>query len=178
MTDSENLLICPACGKQMKKFAVDKKGFHLDICVDGCGGIWFDNRELKYFDESSEDIEMIKQALLEKSFESVNSPVTRMCPVCNVKMVKNPTGATGKVQIDECYTCGGKFFDYNEILGMREEYKTDKEREEAALDMFNSLYSSEINEHTQKMKMVKPSSGKRLFDCATKDFMNFVFYNM
>ncbi len=152
MKDSKKILICPACGKEMEKIPVPNYDLCLDICTDGCGGIWFDNRELKYFEEQSKDIEPIKKATENKEFQKVDPSTTRICPVCNTKMVKNNTGATGKVQIDECYCCGGKFFDYNEIIAMREEYKNNEERSQAALDLFKKMYGAEIRAHEKRLK--------------------------
>lgn len=178
MADSKEKLTCPACQKAMKKIPVPNQSFNLDICADGCGGIWFDNRELKYFDETTEDVSAIKMALENKTFQKVDAQNTRICPVCKVKMVKNNTGATQKVQIDACYTCGGKFFDYEEILLMREEYKTETERINATIELFEQLHSNELREHEENMEFVHPSEGKKLFDSKAKDLINFVLYNM
>ena len=63
MADSHQTLRCPACGKEMQKVFVPSEGVNVDICVDGCGGIFFDNREFKMFDEQSENIDAIINAL-------------------------------------------------------------------------------------------------------------------
>ena len=42
------------------------QGINIDICTNGCGGIFFDNREFKIFDEKTESIDEIKKALEEK----------------------------------------------------------------------------------------------------------------
>ena len=49
MADSLETLVCPACGKEMKKIFIDSAGFNIDICLDGCGGIFFGNRMVEYF---------------------------------------------------------------------------------------------------------------------------------
>lgn len=123
MKDSLVTLICPACGKEMKKLYVKDVDKVVDICLNGCGGIFFDNQELKCFDEENEDINDILLMLANKSFYPVDTTETRICPVCNLPMVKNFTSSTNEIEIDECYTCGGKFLDYGELEKIREEVK-------------------------------------------------------
>ena len=43
---------CPACSNRLQEMTV--AGVTVDICKDGCGGIWFDNFEMKKFDEPHE----------------------------------------------------------------------------------------------------------------------------
>ena len=43
---------CPACPNQLQQMTVDD--ITVDVCKGGCGGIWFDNFELKKFDEPHE----------------------------------------------------------------------------------------------------------------------------
>ena len=38
---------CPACGNVLKEMTVSD--ISVDVCQGGCGGIWFDNFELKKF---------------------------------------------------------------------------------------------------------------------------------
>ena len=59
MNDTIETINCPACGKPMQKVYITNTGFYLDICTDGCGGIFFDNKELKHFDEYHENIDEI-----------------------------------------------------------------------------------------------------------------------
>ncbi len=43
---------CPACDDELSHLTV--AGVELDICADGCGGIWFDLHEFRKFDEPHE----------------------------------------------------------------------------------------------------------------------------
>lgn len=128
MTDTYQTLICPACGKAMKKVFLEDQGFIVDVCLDGCGGIWFDNRELKEVDEKDDNILELTEAYKGKTFSKVDKSDTRECPLCHKKMVKNCVSAKQEISIDECYTCGGKFLDYNELEQMRAQYDTEAER--------------------------------------------------
>ena len=88
MADSTQTLICPACGKEMQKIFIERTNCYIDICTEGCGGIFFDNREYKKFDENHENIDEIKKALEGKTFKPVDNTIKRVCPVCGMKMMK------------------------------------------------------------------------------------------
>ena len=68
MADTQKIMKCPACGKEMKKIHMDEAGVMVDICLDGCGGMVFDNRELNKFDEAHENIDEILAAIKNKEF--------------------------------------------------------------------------------------------------------------
>ena len=115
MTDTKRILKCPACKKEMVKIYVQSADVNVDICLNGCGGIYFDNMEFYVFDENREKINEITQMLEEKTFQKVDSSKSRYCPSCGKKMVKNFTNLSKDVEIDDCYNCGGKFLDFGEL---------------------------------------------------------------
>lgn len=133
MNDTIETIQCPACGKDMHKVFMSESGTCLDVCVDGCGGIFFDGMELKHFDENKENIEELKEALKNKTYTPVDENKVRICPVCGNKMVKNHVSVKREITIDECYNCGGKFFDHGELTKMREQYATEEERRQDVL---------------------------------------------
>ncbi len=128
MSDTYKNIDCPACGKSMTKIYLSEQGFFVDSCLKGCGGLWFDNREASKVDEKDEPLTEIIDAYKDKTFESVDKFEQRFCPVCKQKMVKNNVSAKREISIDECYSCGGKFFDYKELEEMRNQYENDEER--------------------------------------------------
>lgn len=128
MADNYKIIMCPACGKPMKKIFLENQQFIIDVCIDGCGGIWLDNRELQKIDEETEPITELLEAYKSKVFQKTDNSAVRICPICGVKMVKNNVSAKQEIVIDECYNCGGKFFDYNELQHMRNQYKDEESR--------------------------------------------------
>ena len=157
MADSIEIMQCPACGKDMKKVYISHASCNIDICVNGCGGIFFDNRELKKIDENSENIDEIINELSGKTFSKVDESTTRICPCCGGQMVKNYSSILQNIQVDECNICGGKFLDNGELFKIREEYETEEQRVEDFLkkispNSFDDLPSSH------------PSPVKKLFD--------------
>ena len=93
---------CPACGKIMEKIFIPQEGINIDICTEGCGGIFFDNREFEAFNEIHEDISIIEEKIKNKAFEPVDGNAVRYCPACGGKMVKNTSKVKCNVIIDDC----------------------------------------------------------------------------
>ena len=146
MADSKDILICPACGEKMEKFSISNKAFQIDVCTKGCGGIYFDNRELEHFDEKHENadeiIEILNNCTINKT---INDTEKRVCPNCSAIMVKNGT-LKNTCSIDVCYCCGGKFLDHGEFEKIRTDYDTEKERKEA----YNNLFTKEFISYQNK----------------------------
>ena len=150
MADTLKTLTCPACGKTMKKVFIASEGINLDICTEGCGGIYFDNREFKDFDEQNEDISAILETLKGKTFEKVNETLVRHCPNCGGIMVKNHSSIKKEIQMDDCYNCGGKFLDNAELVKIREEYDSNEERDEDILRYVYKQVGCELAEQERR----------------------------
>ena len=119
MTDTKRTVTCPACDKEMTKIYLKNTDINVDICLDGCGGILFDNRELEKVDEQDENADEIFEAVKGRHFESVPHEELRICTICGSPMVKQGSGY-GDVEIDVCNTCGAKFLDNGELEKIRE----------------------------------------------------------
>ena len=118
MTDNKNVVTCPACDKVMTKVFIENAGVNVDVCLDGCGGILFDNRELEMFDEKHENADEILEIIKNKTFEHVHKEEVRICSLCDSPMVKQGSGASG-IEIDVCNNCGAKFLDHKELEKIR-----------------------------------------------------------
>ena len=140
MADSKKNLICPACGEEMVKIYDSEKNINLDICLNGCGGILFDNRELNKFDESHENADEILKLIEGREFQKIDESETRKCPVCHIPMVKMGSG-TGGVQIDVCNKCGAKFLGNGELLKIREGGTVDTTKTD---ELMNALYQENL----------------------------------
>lgn len=149
MADNFNTIKCPACNKEMKKVFIPTVGINVDVCCDGCGGIYFDNREYKNLDEQHEDASVIFNELANKELIKVDESIKRTCPNCGATMVKNFSSVKREIQVDECYKCGGKFLDGGELQKIRAEYSTEEER---SADFSNRLYSIVGEEYESIMK--------------------------
>lgn len=128
MVDNKETILCPACNVEMTKVFIKSANVNVDICLNGCGGIYFDNKEFYLFDEQNEDISEILQTLNGKNFQPADTERERYCPVCGNKMVKNFTSFSKEIAVDDCYNCGGKFLDHGELEKIRMQYSTSAER--------------------------------------------------
>lgn len=163
--DTLEIINCPACGETMEKIFIPSEGINIDICTNGCGGIFFDNREFEKFNEIHEDISIIEEKLKNKNFKSVEDEGTRICPACGGQMVKNTSGIGGKIIVDDCYLCGGKFLDFGELIKIREEFNNDSGRSKAAMQFLYKEVGQDIKSIDQKLQQAKEyrSIAQKLF---------------
>lgn len=164
--DTIETIKCPACGEVMDKIFIPSEGINIDICLNGCGGIFFDNREFDLFNEQGEDVSFIQEQLKGKHFKKVDENAERKCPACGAVMVKNTTAVGGNVTVDDCYVCGGKFLDHDELFKIRDEFATDKDRQKAAMEYLFNVEGetlNKINNEAVKRKLNKNLGQKILY---------------
>ena len=124
---------CTACQKPMKH--VEVEGMVIDVCLDGCGGMWFDKYELKRVDNGCENVGELLNNLKAKPGIKTIPAEKRKCPRCQESILRQGYYSTRKeVIIDKCYNCGGVFLDAGELAHIRSLYYTaeDKQVEDAA----------------------------------------------
>ena len=119
---------CPVCSRQMieKGFG----GVKVDVCSDGCKGIWFDWLELVKLDEENEGCgEALKEALNYPRDNDENRDRLN-CPKCNMPMHAHKYKRSEETNVDECYGCGAFFLDSGELKLIRDTYMTEEESEQ------------------------------------------------
>jgi len=106
----------------------------VDVCSDGCAGIWFDQGELRSFDESAQPAGQALFELAGKPQLSVDLSQRRRCPKCpDTVLMRHFFSAKRAVTVDECATCGGIWLDSGELERIRTEYDSQEARRQAAL---------------------------------------------
>lgn len=149
---------CPACNNTLEEIAVE--GITLDVCRNGCGGIWFDNFELMKVDEPDEcDAEQLLDIEIDESIK-VDHNARRNCPVCeNQPMLRHFFSVKRSVTVDECPKCGGVWLDYGELGSIRKQFKSEEERTAAAGEYFQDLFGGDLAkmraESEEKSRRVK-----------------------
>ena len=100
-------VVCPACGEDMvhEYFA---KAF-VDVCVNGCGGIWFDRHELQRLDHMTKGKGPRLRAALADARQTDGDRGPIQCVHCSEPMSQCEHEHAKEVTIDECSTCGGIF---------------------------------------------------------------------
>lgn len=134
---------CPVCGKQLQQMTAGD--VTVDVCKGGCGGIWFDNFELKKFDESHESAG--EQLLKIERDESLTIDHSKRlnCPKCsNVVMMRHFFSVKKQAEVDECPGCGGFWLDAGELYKIRNLFKTEEERHKAANEYFQEVFGDKL----------------------------------
>lgn len=151
---------CPACINQLSQVTVEE--LTVEVCKNGCGGIWFDNYELKKVDEKHESAgESLLQ--IEKNPDVVvDRDKKRLCPKCdNQKMMTHFMSVKKEVEVDECPACGGFWLDAGELGRIHSQFETEADREHAGKEYFEDVFGDDLakmraesNEKLQKARSI------------------------
>lgn len=134
---------CPVCSKSLEAQTV--ADVTLDVCSQGCGGIWFDQFEFKKFDEKKEPDPAKKLKLPQGKSGAAHSDELHHCPKCaNIPMMRYFSSVKRHVVIDQCPQCAGVWVDPGELSGIRDEFDTESERMKAADAVFSELFDGQI----------------------------------
>lgn len=128
---------CPVCEKEM----VEKNlgNLKVDVCKDGCKGMWFDWLELHKLDENNEGVgDALKNALDHPRVNDASRGQIN-CPKCGVPMHRHLYELDKEVNVDECYGCGGFFLDSGELKEIRDHFMSEKEEEEYAQKLMDNV---------------------------------------
>ncbi len=121
---------CPACPGQLTPITAGS--IEVDVCKGGCGGVWFDDREIKKFDEEHE---VAADRIFECEKSAQAAPVEgalRNCPKCEEEVLCSRFYDLGnRVQVDQCLKCSGIWLDVGELAAIRGQYKTEADRNAA-----------------------------------------------
>ncbi len=133
---------CPACENTMTERKVSD--IVLDVCDNGCGGIWFDKSEFKKFDEPHEpDADTLLKLNVNKR-PTAKAPYS--CPRCApVKLFRHFSSVKRHVSIDSCPKCTGVWLDVGELAGIKQEFSSEAERRAAAETVYSEMFNSEFN---------------------------------
>jgi len=110
---------CPACKNPLREKGAG--GMTLDICYGGCGGIWFDAKELERVGaQAATTLHTVWQTAANK----VVLTEPRPCPRCEGQILERKWfSPLQKVEIDQCAKCGGVWLDAGEFTRVYEEIK-------------------------------------------------------
>ena len=145
---------CPACQNHLSPMTVN--GVTVDVCREACAGIWFDNFELKKFDEPNEpagellDLKPVRPA-------PVNRDKKRKCPRCDdAIMMRHFFSFKRQFEIDVCPNCAGCWLDAGELALVRAEFKSEAEKKQATQNIINREAGPELS------RMVADSRAQKL----------------
>ena len=142
-------MICPGCSRELSESSVD--GVTVDVCDGGCGGIWFDNYEVKKFDEPHESTGQLLLEVQRDPSIHVDHTQRRDCPKCTGQvMMRHFASVKHEVEIDECPACGGMWLDHGELGLIRQQYDSEAEQKAAAREYFQDLFGDQLKSMATK----------------------------
>jgi len=139
---------CPVCGISMVK--KDLGNVSVDVCENGCKGIWFDRGQLKDLDESHEGFgKALEEALKSPRATDTNRGPLK-CPKCDLEMHEHKYKNAKQVDVDECYSCGGFFLDSGELSQIRDNHMNEEERDAYVQKL---IEDTPLRDNTYKAKL-------------------------
>ena len=122
---------CPACQQTLSELRAGD--ITVDVCRRGCGGVWFDDREIKKFDEESEIRGTAILSVERGANVRIGDDGIRYCPKCqSEELCKRFYDIQNQVQVDQCLKCSGIWLDPGELKTIRGQYATERDRNAAA----------------------------------------------
>ncbi len=136
---------CPACNIKLVEVSVD--GIKLDLCKNGCGGIWFDRFQLEKLDDPQEFSDnLLREKLAVKASVEHDQSKKRKCPRCkDVVMMKNYFSVKKEVKVDHCPKCAGHWLDEGKLFKIREQFKSKEERKQATAEFFSKVFGNDLS---------------------------------
>ena len=134
---------CPVCSHDLYEY--DVRTFRVDICRDGCSGMWFDKAEFEKCDQHSEPFPKDLLRIRKSPNVVIDRSKTRGCPKCpNTNLGRVVLDPDKRFEIDECASCGGHWVDLGELEYLREE-----DREMSQIQARMDAYEAKVNEQVQ-----------------------------
>ncbi len=138
---------CPACGNELA--TQDVNGIFLNVCAEGCGGIWFDWPELSKFDQA-QDAGSEPLTIERNESQIVNQSRRYNCPCCSdIVMARHFINVQEDVLVDECPSCGGLWLNGDELDEIRQQF----DHEQCHLGPTELSESGTLAEDLQELRM-------------------------
>jgi uncharacterized protein len=137
----EPTMNCPVCAATLTP--VKAGAITVDVCLGGCGGIWFDNFEIKKFDQPWESEGEMLVTLKKREDLAIDYDQRRTCPHCpGIVMMRHFYSPRRRVEVDECPSCGGMWLDAGELALIREEHASEVEQQRAVQEYLDGAAES------------------------------------
>lgn len=118
---------CPACSAPLSELRAGEVA--VDVCATACGGAWFDPHELDKLDEVNEAVPAQVLRPVKNAQVVIDYNKKRECPRCTGKTLeKKLHDEHYQLEIDECGGCGGIWLDLGELDNLRNDNKSQDER--------------------------------------------------
>lgn len=152
---------CPVCETELAP--VQAGPVTVDVCLGGCGGIWFDNFELQKLDEPHDTAGQMLVNVKPREPLAIDAAQRRNCPRCpRIVMMRHYYSPRRRVEVDECPNCGGFWLDAGELALIREEHKDEQAQQTAVAEYLDAVSASILGplrsggaEHTARVRRIE-----------------------
>ena len=135
---------CPACSRELEQLVTSD--IVVDVCRDGCGGIWFDPFELRKFDEPHEEDGGELLSVRSDTASTIDPSARLSCPKCvDTVMMRHYFSVERHVEVDECPACAGFWLDVGELREVRALFPSESARREAAAKYFDDVFGDRLD---------------------------------
>lgn len=129
---------CPRCNHELQ--TVSAGGVEVDVCQEGCGGIWFDAFELDKMDEPHESAGWLLDNMRVDPERGIDVDKPIACPRCDgVPLMRQRYRPDSSIMIDKCRVCGGIWLDFGELFTIRSGIKPTAETRASSGDLLAGL---------------------------------------
>jgi len=105
---------CPACDHELTEITLGSVA--IDVCEQGCGGIWFDANELKKVEQEQGDASGQVVQIQRDPASKPDTDRARRCPRCLTCKLETRIPRLGSaIEFDCCPQCGGYWLDHGEL---------------------------------------------------------------
>ena len=139
--------LCPECRIPLESLMF--RDIELDGCQQ-CGGIWFDDGELKKVQKSSDQLVLqFLESRVKASSVVVpdNSGNWKICPNCNERLTPYIYQYTSNIELDECDECFGVWVQDGELAKISEYVDTTDDPAAHARKEIAAAVDSDIRLH-------------------------------
>jgi Zn-finger nucleic acid-binding protein len=129
---------CPSCNQKLANITIAE--VLINVCEEGCGGIWLDRGELPKIAFSGDAITQKVLAIKDKNFSKHDQ--LKKCPRDQL-LLKTKTYMEDQAVVDECPQCAGIWIDnLEEFLQVVSDFRQKKNLDtKQARDYFSDEYN-------------------------------------
>ena len=129
---------CSRCNHELQVVPVG--GVNVDVCQNGCGGIWFDLFELEKMDQPDESAGWLLDNMRIDLGASVDLTKPVDCPRCEgITLMRQKYARNQDIVIDKCPGCGGIWLDFGELFEIRSGNPPTSESRAKSADLLRGL---------------------------------------
>lgn len=138
---------CPRC--HIETIEMQNNDIKIQVCMEGCSGIWFDPFIFKKMDEPHESDATFLKKLSQGPSKNLDLEQKINCPRCEKQpMFRRFFSVRRAVEIDECPACAGIWLDAGELTQIYSMFETEEQRKAEADQLLADLIGEDLEQQS------------------------------